>query len=944
MKEPRRHIHRTYSYNSDKNISILSSEPINFNMLTDDQIKISQLPPSSGIDNDDIMPFVQVSGTGLITKNINFQNLKNSTFNSTLSPSGNIEFYYDNNSSTLYIYTNATGVYDTLVVNDKTGSGLLVYNDSPNLTGIPTAPTASSGTNTTQIANTQFVRTEVANLVNSAPETLDTLNELALALDSDPNFSTTIVNALANKASLSGSVFTGYVIIPSGSGNFNNLQINNVDVSTSGHSHLSSDISNFDSSVSGLLPTINNSGNNKLLTSTGSPYGIDAEENLTFDNLRLTINCDCPTGSAGYEAIGNNNKSTLIRQQSYSDNYFVEINDEEIQTRATNRFIALSARGTKESPQPLQIGDTIFIMRNDAYNPHGTLYNGNLDNRTMRLYSFVSSSGTHYLGSDFVINTSTGGSGLFDTSFRFTHDGKLLINGVNIASPSGIDISNNGNDRVLTSTGSGINSESNLTFDGTTLNISGALDVDNIRINNNTIQLINNGGLNGINIYGYGDALSQTLNVGFEGIIAASPGSPLSEFYIQTTGNRTISVENVDNGFVRISGDLEIGSSGNILLNGDSILVNGIDVSVSGHVHTASDITDFSSSVSGLLNVIPQSHDNYIVCKNGDDLVAKYGEAKLLTPGGNSLSSTNRATLIVMPGTYVLNSELYVDTDYVDVLGLGSNKLNRGCKTSVTTTTNSINVTANDVRIKGITVDSFEFKTNGNSGQIFEDCIGLANSSFGGSTTVAGTFINCIGYTNSFGGSGAASGTFISCIGDNDSFGGNGTASGVFINCSGGSNSFGGTGTASGSFENCVGLSTSFAGYNGTASGTFKNCVGGNESFGGEGGTASGTFDNCKGGYVSFGGGTAGGTASGSFNNCIGEEYSFGGTTCSGTFINCVGKNYSFGGSSGNLTGILLRCILNNGYLGTATFLTPTSSGKLRLCIDGNYDIINDGE
>lgn len=70
---------------------------------------------------------------------------------------------------------------------------------SPSFTGTPLAPTAASGTNTTQIATTQFVRSEISNLVNSAPSALDTLNELATALGNDANFSTTVTNSIATK-------------------------------------------------------------------------------------------------------------------------------------------------------------------------------------------------------------------------------------------------------------------------------------------------------------------------------------------------------------------------------------------------------------------------------------------------------------------------------------------------------------------------------------------------------------------------------------------------------------------------------------------------------------------------------------------------------------------------------------------------------------------------
>ena len=85
---------------------------------------------------------------------------------------------------------------------------------SPTFTGVPTAPTAIAGTDTTQLATTAFVRAEVAALVASAPASLDTLNELALALGSDPDFATTVTNSLASKAPLADPTFTGTVTIP----------------------------------------------------------------------------------------------------------------------------------------------------------------------------------------------------------------------------------------------------------------------------------------------------------------------------------------------------------------------------------------------------------------------------------------------------------------------------------------------------------------------------------------------------------------------------------------------------------------------------------------------------------------------------------------------------------------------------------------------------------
>ncbi|WP_096975481.1 phage tail protein [Escherichia coli] len=71
--------------------------------------------------------------------------------------------------------------------------------NSPALTGTPTTPTAPQGTNSTQIASTAFVMAAIAALVDSSPDALNTLSELAAALGNDPNFATTMTNALAGK-------------------------------------------------------------------------------------------------------------------------------------------------------------------------------------------------------------------------------------------------------------------------------------------------------------------------------------------------------------------------------------------------------------------------------------------------------------------------------------------------------------------------------------------------------------------------------------------------------------------------------------------------------------------------------------------------------------------------------------------------------------------------
>lgn len=77
---------------------------------------------------------------------------------------------------------------------------------SPAFTGTPTAPTQAAGNNTTRIATTAFVSAAIAALIDGAPGTIDTLNELAAALGDDPNFATTVTTALAGKLTASSNL------------------------------------------------------------------------------------------------------------------------------------------------------------------------------------------------------------------------------------------------------------------------------------------------------------------------------------------------------------------------------------------------------------------------------------------------------------------------------------------------------------------------------------------------------------------------------------------------------------------------------------------------------------------------------------------------------------------------------------------------------------------
>jgi hypothetical protein len=115
-------------------------------------------------------------------------------------------------------YDNTTGVFSFTPTKDIENAGL---------TGTPTAPTASVGTSSTQIATTEFVAAEVAALVGAAPATLDTLDEIAAAIADDGNFATTV----APKAS---PALTGIPTAPTAASGTNSTQIATTEFVASG--------------------------------------------------------------------------------------------------------------------------------------------------------------------------------------------------------------------------------------------------------------------------------------------------------------------------------------------------------------------------------------------------------------------------------------------------------------------------------------------------------------------------------------------------------------------------------------------------------------------------------------------------------------------------------------------------------------------------------------
>jgi hypothetical protein len=121
-------------------------------------------------------------------------------------------------------------------------------------------------------ATQSYVTTAVSNLVNSAPSTLDTLNELATALGNDANFATTVTNSIATKLPLSGGTLTG--------------SLNGTSVSLSSTISATRFISNVTNGYGLVLnrPLVSNYNGISLQTAGVAQWYVGMRENLSSNN------------------------------------------------------------------------------------------------------------------------------------------------------------------------------------------------------------------------------------------------------------------------------------------------------------------------------------------------------------------------------------------------------------------------------------------------------------------------------------------------------------------------------------------------------------------------------------------------------------------------------------------------------------------------------------
>ena len=238
--------------------------------------------------------------------------------------------------------------------------------------------TAAANTNTTQVATTAYVQTELADLVNSAPATLDTLKELSDALGADANFATTVTNNLALKAPLASPALTGTPTAPTAAVGTDSTQvattafvIDQIDASTQpgalyqttaptspeiGQIWIDSDdnVTVFDSNIIRRQPFTATAGQTNFVTTV--PF-IDGFEQVYFNGLLLLKTTD-------YTTSGNN---TVILGSAAAVNDIIEVvtvtNLNSVNTYTQAETDALLAANTSVAPLSISANTNLLAKK-----------------------------------------------------------------------------------------------------------------------------------------------------------------------------------------------------------------------------------------------------------------------------------------------------------------------------------------------------------------------------------------------------------------------------------------------------------------------------------------------------------------------------------------------------------------------------------------------------
>lgn len=526
-------------------------------------------------------------------------------------------------------------------------------------------------------ATTSYVDTQVANLVASAPATLDTLNELATALGNDAAFSTTVTSSIANNAS-----------------NVTTLQSQVANLNYYDNTNVASYLSSFDGNIipsANATYTLGNSSNqwSEIWVSANTIYIGGVSLSLTDGNV-LTINGNALLSNSSSTSIttdGNISAGNILTNSYfYANGVAVQFGD------PTNISIIQGNITTIES----QISELQSTSHANLESNVTTL-EGNvatLEGNISSLESSIPSLGNFSLTNN-TIETDSGVDGItlsisgadeadppafITRNWTFANTGSFTSGG-NLNAPGAVLTGNltSGNiytGRIITSSSLHVNSYASIaaqmtaysllvnttsTFNGTitatNMNANGNITVGNILTDN---YFYANGNPFVSSNYGDSDVTSLLDSFGSNNI--STTGNVTANNFIgniEITGNVTGTSANVD--IIADTYQWSFDNTGNLTLPGNIFAVNyanGVVVSFGGNYSDAN-VDAYLPTYSGNITAGNILTDNYFYA-NGDPFVSG---------GGSGISDLIQDTSPQLGGNLDINNNDITGTGNVNITG-----------------------------------------------------------------------------------------------------------------------------------------------------------------------------------------------------------------------------------------------------------------------------------
>jgi Major tropism determinant N-terminal domain len=418
-------------------------------------------------------------------------------------------------ASTYLTQTNAASTYLT----QTNAASTYAPKASPTFTGTPAAPTATAGTNTTQIATTAFVNTAISNVVGAAPAALDTLNELAAAINNDSSFASTVTTALSNKQPLDADL-TAIAALSGTSGLLKKTAADTWALDTA--TYLTSAVTSVGMTVpTGLLVSPSS------ITSTGT-FAVTFDTGYSIPTTSSQTNWNTAYGwgnhaSAGYLTSVSAATSTAIGGIKLFSDTVQSVAANAVSTTASRTYgLQINASGQGVINVPWQDTDT-------NYYPTSLTYTGGT---TSGPVATLAMSGITNITADAIPSASATASGIVTTGAQTFAGTKTMT------SPS-----------ITTSLTTGSTSFDLVNTTATTINFGGAATALNIGGATNATTNIGNGlGSNGTNTIAIGTGNTSTGAV----VINIGTGTNSSGTITTTIGN-TVKLPQVGtSGFVKL--------------------------------------------------------------------------------------------------------------------------------------------------------------------------------------------------------------------------------------------------------------------------------------------------------------------------------------------------------------------------------------------------------